>query len=277
MKPIFIFLICLGVLLFLGLSIYFFEVRKTKILRFQFEKKQLKKIKDPVANAYKIVFFSDLHVGKMLKGKQLKRKIELLKECKADLYLFGGDLIGYHTAKYFKKEDIAKEFQFLNNTVGFKVEGNHEYKKEKHITQSQKEDLFAAFPLPLLQNESVEIMAHDKKLIVTGLKEGQYHTPKQPTKLPGDIHLVVVHQGDYFDQIKDADIVLSGHTHGGQIRIPFLPLIYKPKHGKKYIQGMYQKDQQYLLVSKGMGCNMFKFRFCAPSDIIEIYLTKEGE
>ena len=70
MKPIFIFLICLGVLLFLGLSIYlygyFFEVRKTKILRFQFEKKQLKKIKDPVANAYKIVFFSVLHVGKML-------------------------------------------------------------------------------------------------------------------------------------------------------------------------------------------------------------------
>lgn len=277
MSPLAIFLVCLGAFLLLGLSLYlygyFFEVKKTKILRFQYQNKQLTKIKKPIESAFKIVFFSDLHVGKMLKGKQLEKKVEVLKQCQADLYLFGGDLIGYNTAKYFQKEDIEKYFQFLKSQKGYKVEGNHEYKKESRISQNQKDALFEAFPLPLLQNEAVEVKYHEKKIVIMGLKEGQYHTPQQPNISSGDIRIVVVHQGDYFDQIHDVDLVLSGHTHGGQIRIPFLPLIYKPKHGKKYIQGVYQKDNQYLIVSKGMGCNMFKFRFCAPSDIIELYIT----
>ena len=98
MSPLAIFLVCLGAFLLLGLSLYlygyFFEVKKTKILRFQYQNKQLTKIKKPIESAFKIVSFSDLHVGKMLKGKQLEKKVEVLKQCQADLYLFGGDLIG---------------------------------------------------------------------------------------------------------------------------------------------------------------------------------------
>jgi len=82
----------------------------------------------------------------------------------------------------------------------------------------------------------------------------------------------MVHQGDYFDNINGVDIVLSGHTHGGQIRLPFCPPIYNPKHGKKYLKGAYKKNQQYLIVSKGIGCNMLNYRFLAPSDIIELYI-----
>ena len=271
-----IFLLCLGIIVFLGICFYlygyFFEVRKTRILRFYYHDKTLAKVKEPIEGAIKIVFFSDLHLGKMLKGKQLQNKLDKLLKCQGDIYLFGGDLIGYDTAKYFTPKMVSELFQPFLNKPCFKVTGNHEYKKESHITQQQKDAIFQAFPFQYLENETIEIKVLDKTLSISGLKEGQYHTPKLQTPLKGDIKIVLVHQGDYFDTLDEGDIVLAGHTHGGQIKIPLCPLFYHPKHGKKYIQGLYQKNNRYLIVSKGIGCNMFKFRFSAPSDIIEIYI-----
>ncbi len=272
-------LLCLGIILFLSICVYLygylFEVKKTRIIRFHYHFKQLTKIKKPINNhqTVKVLFFSDLHIGKILKGKKLKNKIDFILKQNADIYLFGGDLIGYKTAKYFKKQDIEDLFKRFDDKLCFKVNGNHEFKKEKGITQEEKDILSLGMTFKKLENEETVLTIKNKTFSIIGLQEGQYHQPLLPKNLnESDYKIVMVHQGDYFDNINGVDIVLSGHTHGGQIRLPFCPPIYNPKHGKKYLKGAYKKNQQLLIVSKGIGCNMLNYRFLAPSDIIELYI-----
>ena len=271
-----IFFLCLGIIVFLSFCVYLygliFEVYHTRIKRYKYQNGKMQKIKKPIDNAIKIVFFSDLHLGKCLHGKQLKNKLKKILKEDADIYLFGGDLIGYQMDKYFKETELENLFRPFLNKPCFKIFGNHEFKKEKNINQELKDCFFQALPFHLLANEKQTIECKQKQITIVGLHEGQYHTPQMPQLNQDELNIVLVHQGDYFDQLEGADIVLSGHTHGGQIRIPFCPPIYSPKYGKKYNKGLFKKDNRYLIVSKGIGCNMFKYRFCAPSDIIELFI-----
>lgn len=279
MRGIEIFWLCLGIIVFIGILVYLygyiFEVRMTRLIKYEYHDKTIKKVKETsLKEGLKIIFFSDLHLGKNLHGKQLKKKLDFILKQNADIYLFGGDLIGYRLTDYVKSDEIIDRFNDFLTVPCYKIKGNHEYKKEEHTSQETKDLYFAAMPFKPLVNEKEIIEYKDKKIAIIGLQEGQYHKPEMP-KIDEDVDLkiVMIHQGDYFDTFNDVDIVLSGHTHGGQIRIPFLPPIYSPKHGKKYNRGLFIKDNKALIVSKGVGCNMFKFRFLASSDIIELKIT----
>ncbi len=280
MTNIEIFFLCFGILCGIGLFIvvygYVFEIRKTRVIRYQLQNNIVKKVKESPKDAFKIIFFSDLHLGKNLHGKQLKKKLDFIANQQADVYLFGGDLIGYYITNYIKIDELPEIFKKFQNKKCYKIKGNHEYKKESHTSQSQKDLYFDAMPFIPLLNEKVIFEWKDKKIAIIGLQEGQYHQPTLPNLDENeDVRIVLIHQGDYFDSLDNIDVVLSGHTHGGQIRIPFLPPIYSPKYGKKYNRGLYTKNDKSLIVSKGVGCNMFKFRFLAPSDIIELSIVKE--
>lgn len=214
----------------------------------------------------KIVFFSDLHIGKLLKKEKLKEKLLMLRNLNADLYIFGGDLIGIDTSKYYSIEDVKECFDILKDKEVIAVYGNHEYKKIKYGDEL-KLKYFEATNFKVLVDE--EYISKDG-LSIFGKQECIYHDNININK---KYDLLISHQGDVLD-IYDNQIILSGHTHGGQIRIPFIPFYYKPKMGKKYTRGVHKNKNSILILSNGFGYGGMKLRLFACMDVIVIDYRK---
>lgn len=214
----------------------------------------------------KVVFFSDLHIGRLLKKDKLKEKLLMLKNLNADLYIFGGDLIGIDTSKYYGIEDVKESFKILNDKEVIAVYGNHEYKKVKH-GDDLKLKYFEATGFKVLVDE--EYLSKDG-LYIFGKQECIYHNNVNIDK---QYDLLISHQGDILD-IYNKQIILSGHTHGGQIIIPFIPIYYKPKFGKKYTSGVHKHNDSTLIISNGFGYGGLKLRLFASLDVIVIDYRK---
>jgi hypothetical protein len=85
----------------------------------------------------------------------------------------------------------------------------------------------------------------------------------------------LAHEPDFADYVvgHQIDLVLSGHTHGGQIRPPFLPPLFLPDLGRRYIQGLFRLgDGMQLYVNRGIGAVTLPFRFRCPPEITVITL-----
>lgn len=237
-----------------------------KIKYYSISNNIVKKEKQHLNEGIKIVYFSDLHIGREMKKKSLIKRIELLKKLDADIYIFGGDLIGTNIKKYYSIEDISKCFELLKDKCLLSVYGNHEYKEEKNITLKEKQTYFKAMNFNLLNNQEFLYIGKNKNLKIFGMQENIYHTPIDITD---KYDLLISHEGDIIDKY-DNQIMLSGHTHGGQIRLLLIPIFYKPKNGKKYTSGLYKVNNSSLIVSNGLGFNMLRLRFTARCDIIVI-------
>lgn len=88
--------------------------------------------------------------------------------------------------------------------------------------------------------------------------------------------ILLAHEPDYADHVARrgaADLVLSGHTHGGQVRIPFLPPLFLPPLGRKYIEGQFRIGGLQLYVNRGIGAVGIPFRFNVPPEITVITLA----
>ena len=214
----------------------------------------------------KVVFFSDLHIGKLLKKEKLKEKLLMLKNLNGDLYIFGGDLIGIDTYKYYSIDDVKECFEILKGLEVIAVHGNHEYKKVKH-GDDMKIKYFQATGLKVLIDE--EYISKDG-LSIFGKQECIYHDNVNINK---KYDLLISHQGDILDNY-DNQIILSGHTHGGQIRIPLIPIYYKPKYGEKYTSGVHKHNNSILIISNGYGYGGMKLRLFSSLDVIVIDYRK---
>lgn len=255
--------------------IAFSEVKDIKIKRFNIDEKnevQKSEFTDEI-QGISVVFFSDLHIGKLLQKEELTAKIQFLADLQADLYIFGGDLIGRQIKQYYTPDEIKECFAPLLKKTTLAVYGNHEFNKDKQITADEKMKYFQAMGFHILCNESFEYEKNGQKLVIFGMQDAIYH-PLIKELPPCD--LVVAHEADPLLDFSSSFISLSGHTHGGQIRLPFLPFYYRPAKGRKMTTGLYHKKNKQLLLSNGLGCNGIKVRFFAPCDIIMLdYRRKE--
>lgn len=218
----------------------------------------------------KIVFFSDLHIGKFNKKNELKKILNTLKELNADIYIFGGDLIGTNIKKYYSLDDVKECFDVLKDKCLISVYGNHEYKLEKNINTNEKHQYFKAMNFNILKDDYYTYVQGNKSLTIYGMNDyilNDIVLPKQK------VDLIISHEGDIIEKINH-QIMLSGHTHGGQIRLPYIPIFYKPKHGKKFTSGLYKIKDSQIIVSNGLGFNGFKLRFFAKRDYIIIDFIK---
>lgn len=266
-------IILISILLLIALSIFliaYFHTKSLIVKRYTIKDKEILTDVDEKTNI-KILFFSDLHIGKTLKKEKLKKFILYLASFKADLYIFGGDIIGDNIKKYYSTSDVKECFNPLKGKCCIAVYGNHEFKNEKNITVLEKLNYFDAMGFNLLNNEEFAFFKNNKYILLYGINDCIYNDVKLPSK---EYDLVICHEGDIADKIKN-QILIAGHTHGGQIKIPFLPYIYLPKYGKKYVKGVNMAaNNSKVIVSNGVGCNKFNIRFFAKRDIILINYIK---
>ena len=210
------------------------------------------------------IFISDIHLGTN-KINHLLNILKKIKNIKYDFILIGGDLIDSSSFD-LKNLNILKN---INKDIYF-VNGNHEYYLKNF---KKKIDSLRKYNIKMLINQRVTIQ--DINLI--GVDDLQNVDSKinhvKRLRKENLFNLVLTHKPDIWDKIKDQnELMLSGHTHNGQI-FPF-NLIVKLKF--KYVYGLYKNLNSNLYVSSGAGCWGPKIRIGTSNEIINFKLTSNN-
>lgn len=225
-------------------------------------------------NGLKIVQISDIHSGSFMSPKPLQRAINIINEQKADLVFFTGDLVNDRSTEAMPYVDIYKQ---IKAPLGvYSVLGNHDYGDyvEWPTPEAKKqnlEDLKGVHKQngwDLLINENRVISKGDSSIAILGIEnwgasmrfpkygkmaEAYKGVENQPVKI------LLSHDPSHWDAeirkvYKDIDLTLSGHTHGMQFGIEIPGFKWSPsQYVYKQWAGLYQEDNQYLYVNRGLG------------------------
>lgn len=225
------------------------------------------------ARGFRIAQVSDLHNTEF--GKDNQRLLSLLKEAQPDLIAITGDLIDSRRTDLEVAVNFAKEAAKI--APCYYVTGNHESRIQEF---PRLEQLLTEAGVTVLRGRAVTL---DNGITVAGVDDpaftGFQVFSESLTQLAGEEYTVLLcHRPEHFDLYCRAgfDLVLSGHVHGGQFRVPFLGGLLAPGQGffPKYDAGLYTDSQTSLAVSRGLGNSLFPFRLNNPPEVILITLEK---
>ena len=215
----------------------------------------------------RIAFLSDLHAGSFLDEKDLVCICERVAETEPHLVMFGGDLINTRERELLLYREALK---VLRPPLGmFAVPGNHDHFWGKDI------GLWTAFledcGVQVLRNRGVRVTWQGADLWVCGVDDLTEGDPDLREALAGrrqeEPTILLAHHPDFFFEAVAAhvDLTLSGHTHGGQIRVAGKAPIHHSKFG--YEQGWFVEGDSKLYVGRGVGVTVLPIRIDAPPEI----------
>ena len=213
----------------------------------------------------KIVFVSDFHISKYGK-KRLERVVKLINKQNPDFVLSGGDFINgkddEHSLSIEEQVLILKKIKAPFITVL----GNHDfwYDKER-VVQALKEGGFV-----VLSNSNINLNG----IYLAGVEDVQTGKPDVGKALEntGDVKILLSHSPDiYYDVKEQVNLILAGHTHGGQVSFPFFGAPTVPsKYGSKFAKRIINETQNTMIITKGVGTSILPVRFCAVPEIVVI-------
>lgn len=224
----------------------------------------------------KILQLSDLHLKSV--NYQLKKLAEKINSIKPDLIVITGDAIE-ESSKLTDLDEFLKLIAVDIKKVA--ILGNWEYWGEIDIDLLTK--MYKSHNCDLLINQNKQYKVNGKKITITGLDDfiGNKADFKQSVINIKDskFHLVLNHCPAYNDEIiKEAnksdltvDLILSGHTHGGQINL-LGNVLFLPEGSGEYVKGWYKKKGVSMYVSKGIGTSILPVRFGSRSEVAVFYV-----
>lgn len=223
---------------------------------------------------YRIVQISDLHNVKF--GKNNQKLVDRIRECEPDMIVLTGDLVdSNHT-------NVDRAVQFVDEIVKicpvYYVTGNHEYWLEKSEYDELMDGLVSA-GVVILDNQVVEISRGDAKFRLVGLDDKSLADGTLEALLSDEKELTVVlaHEPQYLARYAGTgvDLVLSGHAHGGQFRLPFVGGIVVPDQGflPEYTAGEYYMNGTEMIVSRGLGNSVIPVRLFNYPEIVCVDLV----
>lgn len=225
----------------------------------------------------KIVFFGDTHLGEFNDNDQLDRIVTKINAEKPDLVIFTGDLIGSTGDFTVNPEAIAQSLARIQATYGkVAVMGNHEYAL---LDEYNYTDLMNAGGFAVLVDDWLDISELNVRLLgLDDVYRGNPDTNLTDEALDGSYNILITHEPDIIDKMAgdQVQLVLAGHTHGGQISLPYLTERILPTNGKKYVKGLYtigSAGQAKLFVTKGTGMTKLPFRFMNVPEIVAIEVS----
>lgn len=243
---------------------------------------QYYKIKDNNLSGIRLVFASDLHLKKN-HGKRLLRIISKINSLNADVVILGGDYVdGINPESSMNPEEIGAQFSHLKSKYGsYAVLGNHDW----WYDGEQIADNLSKNKINVLLNESLLVRTDSKVFYIAGVedmmtREADLNKTLKNTK--GAV-ILVSHYPDIFDSVPSSvNLTLSGHTHGGQIAIPFvrpfwIPCGYKnkDKHGLIIENSENSENNENgengkkMILSTGLGTSIAPVRFnCFPEIVV---------
>lgn len=223
---------------------------------------------------FTIALLSDFHYDPVFSMHPIRSAVEMVNKLGPDLVALAGDFI---TSPMFGKsasgaaaaEPCAQLLQPLRAPHGvWAVLGNH----DEDADPPRVINALGAVEIRVLRNEAIPIERDGDRSWLAGIKDVLV---KRGADLPsvlraipsGEPVVLLAHEPDYADYVAryPVDLQLSGHSHGGQIRLPWLHPLYLPPLARKYYQGMYKVRDLTLYTSRGLGTIRLPIRLnCAP-------------
>lgn len=223
----------------------------------------------PGGNRLRIVQLSDLHVAGL--GALEQSVLERVHDARADLVAITGDAID-HSRHLPALELLLRELPRRPRIVA--IPGNWEHWSGAPLDTFAR--LYDRHGVELLVNRSIEIDTAGTRVRVTGLDDLVGGRPDAATALrdarPLPNHLVLAHCPQARDVLglpaeHPASLLLSGHTHGGQI-VPFRVVVWRPRGSGRYVGGWYRDDGPPMYVSRGIGTSVVPMRIGATPELV---------
>ncbi|MCA9969799.1 MAG: metallophosphoesterase [Anaerolineales bacterium] len=223
----------------------------------------------------KIVQLSDLHLHPHTQLAQIERAVALANAEAPDVVALTGDYILQRIGSMRALTPVLRQ---LRARLGvFAVLGNHDAIKGPRLTRAA----LAAAGIPLLVNAGVCLPVGAAALYVAGLDDGSWGWPDLDAALAeapaGAPVVLLMHEPDFADMAA-ADgrvaLQLSGHTHGGQVRLPGVGPLVLPKNGRKYHTGLYRVGSMWVYTTRGVGVNNMPVRLFCPPEVTVLTLKR---
>lgn len=225
-------------------------------------------------DGYRIVQISDLHNAAF--GKENKKLLETIRSCSPDIIVITGDLVdSNHT-------NVERAVAFVKEAVKiapvYYVTGNHEYWLDPSENEQMMQGILAAGAYDL-DDEAVRIEKGDSSFLLVGLDDQHLSDETLKNLLQeqkNELSIVLAHEPQYLQNYANAgaDLVLTGHAHGGQIRLPFVGGIVAPDQGflPEYTSGKYNRADTEMIVSRGLGNSIIPVRLFNYPEVVCVEL-----
>jgi predicted MPP superfamily phosphohydrolase len=235
----------------------------------------------PAFHGYRMVQISDIHLDEFTEPSFLVRIIRHINELAPDIVLLTGDFVTLGVFTFISSTHAAHRCAELLSTIKcplrYAILGNHDVGVSAPLVIGalQKNGI------PVLMNQHVPLERNGSRIWLCGAEDPATSRPDLNLTIPknpdGPV-ILMAHEPDYADVVVEhprfplIDLMLSGHTHGGQVRLPFMGPLVLPPMGKKYAEGHFQFKQMQLYVNRGIGTVSVPFRLNCPPEITVITL-----
>jgi predicted MPP superfamily phosphohydrolase len=226
----------------------------------------------------RIVQASDFHYAEYTEPFFLREMVRKINRLRPDMVVLTGDFISFAplSASFARRCALAcaEILGGIECPLRYASLGNHDYFIKPHNVAGPLEE----HGIRVLTNAATALERDGKRLWLAGL--GSMCTgdsqPRRaiPRTAAREAVILLAHEPDILPEVAqyNVDLMLSGHTHGGQVRFPFLPPYHLPEFGQKYVEGWFRLGATQMYVNRGIGAVGLPFRFRCPPEITVITL-----
>ncbi|MFZ0630098.1 MAG: metallophosphoesterase [Acidobacteriaceae bacterium] len=263
-----------------GLALYSGEIARHE-LSVEEHTIQLARLPDAF-RGMRIAQISDIHYLEFTESFFVREVVDHVNRLKPDMVLITGDFVTYGPIR-FPPTPIHKAFALrhmpelasmlsrIECPLRYTSLGNH----DQMVNGRAIWHILMDHGLPCLYNQIVPLERDGQRLWLVGLGSACVGAANPEQAIPANLvrdkeaMIVMAHEPDILPEIAkyNADLMLSGHTHGGQIRIPFLRPAFLPQYGRRYIEGWFQYGPTHLYVNRGIGAIGLPLRLNCPPEI----------
>lgn len=222
-----------------------------------------------------IAFVTDTHVGPHVSAANLAPVTRELQAIQPDLVLFGGDYISESPRFLAGAVQVFGEMAATARYGAWGIMGNHDLANIRSRVVEQLEGV----GIRVLMNDAERVPTERGDLWIGGVDDailGKVDLDATFQKVPPGAPLIALwHEPDLAEQAVPYGpfLQLSGHTHGGQVRFPFVGAIVLPVLGRRYIDGRHELGDMTLYVSRGIGMYRPPVRFNCPPELVIVMLV----
>ncbi len=230
-------------------------------------------------DGFRLAVVADLHMGHFVRAAFARRVLRLVAERKPEMLLLCGDLVD--RARHFARLLARMLAELCGDIPSYAILGNHDYYSGARSLRR----IISAAGVDILVNAHrlIRRPGGERAIALIGLDDLERGWPDAHAAAAGvpegTFTILAAHDPTMADQLAPADrpdLMLAGHTHGGQVRILGIP-IAKGSHNWHYVAGLTRRPGFPMYVSRGLGATGVPIRFCSPPELPIVTLRSKAQ
>lgn len=257
-----------------GLAVYSGEIERHMLMTVE-RTVYIRNLPAPF-HGFRIAQLSDFHFHDYDESFFVRHAVERVNSLAPDMVALTGDFV---TTRGDQPNIVipnayacAEILGTLTCPIRFCSLGNHDV-----LIKEQVADALRRNGLQVLINQFTALEKRGEKIWISGVADAYFDIPNLSLAIPqrklNEPIILLGHEPDFADTVASqnyvVDLMLAGHTHGGQVRLPFLPALLLPAMGEKYVEDLHQvgSSAMQVYVNRGLGCMHLPFRFNCPPEL----------